>query len=68
MAAGGETNVGAIAIEILARTDKLEAGLKKASSGFGAFGGAVAGVTAAFASFALCLASSYSSVFMAIRL
>lgn len=57
MATGGETNVGAIAVEILARTDKLQAGLDKASRGFGAFGGMVAGATAAVTNFALQAAS-----------
>lgn len=57
MAQGGETNVGAIAVEILARTDGLEKGLKKATSGFNAFGGMIAGATAAVTGFGLSLAS-----------
>lgn len=46
-------NVGAIAVEILARTEKLEAGLKGAKGQIGAFSGALAGVTAGVTNFAL---------------
>lgn len=48
-----EVNVGAIAVEILARTEKLEAGLKGARGQIGAFSGALAGVTAGVTNFAL---------------
>lgn len=48
-----ETTVGQIAVEILAKTEKLEAGLKKAGGGFNAFGGMVAGATAAVVNFGL---------------
>ena len=56
-----ETNVGAIAVEILARTDKLEAGMKSAASSIANFGGMIAGATAAVTAFGLNLATSTAS-------
>lgn len=53
----GEVNVGAIAVEILARTEKLEKGMKTASTAVNAFGGMIAGATAAVVNFGLSAAT-----------
>lgn len=54
-------NVGAIAVEILARTEKLESGMKSAAKTISGFGGMIAGATAAVTSFGLNLATSTAS-------
>jgi hypothetical protein len=56
--ATGETNVGAIAVEILARTEGLERGLKKGASSINAFGGMLAGATASVTAFGLSIATN----------
>lgn len=48
-----ETNVGTIAVDIVARMDGLERNMTRAGKEFAGFGGMVAGATAAVASFAI---------------
>jgi hypothetical protein len=62
--ASGETSVGAIAVEILARTEKLEQGLDKAAGNISKFGGMIAGATAAVTQFALQMGTAAVNAFI----
>lgn len=53
-----ETNVGTIAVDIVAKMDNLEKNLKSAGSSFAMLGGVIAGATAKITDFALNAAGS----------